>query len=47
MADEVDEQGKAFRDLTLLLILGIILVFMVMAGEFEDFIDPLIIMFSV
>ena len=44
---EVDEQGKAFRDLTLLLILGIILVFMVMAGEFEDFIDPLIIMFSV
>ena len=30
-----------------MLILGIILVFMVMAGEFEDFIDPLIIMFSV
>ena len=43
----VEEQRKAFRDLTLLLILGIILVYMVMAGEFEDFIDPLIIMFSV
>ena len=44
---EVDEQNKAFRDLTLLLIVGIILVFMVMASEFEDFVDPLIIMFSV
>ena len=44
---EVEEQRKAFRDLTLLLILGIALVYMVMAGEFEDFVDPLIIMFSV
>jgi len=43
----VEEQRKAFRDLTLLLILAIILVYMVMAGEFEDFVDPLIIMFSV
>lgn len=44
---EVEEQRRAFRDLTLLLILGVILVYMVMAGEFEDFIDPFIIMFSV
>ncbi|QCQ22076.1 efflux RND transporter permease subunit [Desulfoglaeba alkanexedens] len=44
---EVEEQRKAFRDLTLLLILGIALVYMVMAGEFEDFVDPFIIMFSV
>ena len=44
---EVEEQRKAFRDLSLLLILGIILVYMVMAGEFEDFVDPFIIMFSV
>jgi HAE1 family hydrophobic/amphiphilic exporter-1 len=44
---EVEEQQKAFRDLTLLLIVGVILVYMVMAGEFEDFIDPFIIMFSV
>ena len=44
---EVEEQRKAFNDLTLLLILGIILVYMVMAGEFEDFTDPFIIMFSV
>ncbi len=44
---EVEEQRKAFRDLTLLLLLGIALVYMVMAGEFEDFVDPFIIMFSV
>lgn len=44
---EVEEQRKAFRDLTLLLILGIALVYMVMAGEFEDLVDPFIIMFSV
>ena len=44
---EVEEQRKAFRDLALLLILGIVLVYMVMAGEFEDFVDPFIIMFSV
>jgi len=44
---EVKEQGKAFRDLLLLLILGVALVYMVMAGQFEDFVDPFIIMFSV
>jgi multidrug efflux pump subunit AcrB len=44
---QVEEQRKAFRDLTLLLILGVILVYMVMAGEFEDLVDPFIIMFAV
>ncbi|RZB37487.1 MAG: hypothetical protein SRB2_01031 [Desulfobacteraceae bacterium Eth-SRB2] len=44
---EVEEQRKAFNDMMLLLILGIILVYMVMAGQFEDFTDPFIIMFSV
>ncbi len=44
---EVKEQEKAFRDLLLLLILGVALVYMVMAGQFEDFVDPFIIMFSV
>jgi HAE1 family hydrophobic/amphiphilic exporter-1 len=43
----VEEQRKAFRDLTLLLVLGIVLVYMVMASQFEDLLDPLIIMFSV
>jgi len=44
---EVKEQEKAFRDLLLLLIMGVALVYMVMAGQFEDFVDPFIIMFSV
>jgi HAE1 family hydrophobic/amphiphilic exporter-1 len=44
---EVEEQRKAFNDLMLLLILGVSLVYMVMAGQFEDFKDPFIIMFSV
>ena len=43
----VEEQRKAFGDLTLLLILGIVLVYMVMAGQFENFLDPFIVMFSV
>ncbi|MDP2929593.1 MAG: efflux RND transporter permease subunit [Candidatus Omnitrophota bacterium] len=44
---EAEEQGKAFMDLTLLLVLGIILVYMVMAAQFESLIVPLIVMFSV
>ncbi len=44
---DAEEQGKAFMDLTLLLVLGIILVYMVMAAQFESLVDPLIVMFSV
>jgi HAE1 family hydrophobic/amphiphilic exporter-1 len=44
---EAEEQKKAFADLTLLLVLGICLVYMVMAAQFESLIDPFIIMFSV
>jgi HAE1 family hydrophobic/amphiphilic exporter-1 len=44
---EAEEQKKAFKDLTLLLILGIILVYMVMAAQFESLLDPFIIMFAI
>jgi len=44
---EAEEQAKAFKDLTLLLILGIALVYMVMAAQFESLLDPFIIMFAV
>jgi HAE1 family hydrophobic/amphiphilic exporter-1 len=44
---EAEEQAKAFKDLFLLLILGIILVYMVMAAQFESLLDPFIIMFAV
>ncbi len=44
---EAEEQTKAFRDLFLLLLLGIILVYMVMAAQFESLLDPFIVMFAV
>jgi HAE1 family hydrophobic/amphiphilic exporter-1 len=44
---EAEEQKKAFGDLTLLLILGIALVYMVMAGQFESLLDPFIVMFAI
>lgn len=44
---EAEEQVKAFRDLLLLLLLGIILVYMVMAAQFESLVDPFIVMFAV
>ncbi|MBI5145455.1 MAG: efflux RND transporter permease subunit [Candidatus Omnitrophica bacterium] len=44
---EAEEQTKAFKDLALLLILGIILVYMVMAAQFESLLDPFIVMFAV
>ncbi len=44
---DVEEQQKAFHDLTNLLILGIVLVYMVMAALFGNLRDPFIIMFSV
>jgi CzcA family heavy metal efflux pump len=44
---EAEEQRKAFRDLALLLALGIILVYMVMAAQFESLLNPFIVMFSI
>ncbi|MDD5042549.1 MAG: efflux RND transporter permease subunit [Candidatus Omnitrophica bacterium] len=44
---DAEEQGKAFKDLTLLLILGMSLVYMVMAAQFESLLDPFIVMFAV
>jgi len=44
---EVEEQKKVFKDLTILLVMGILLVYMVMASLFGNLRDPFIIMFSV
>jgi len=44
---EADEQRKAFGDLGLLLLLGVTLVYMIMAAQFESLVDPFIIMFSI
>jgi len=44
---EAEEQRKAFADLSLLLALGIALVYMVMAAQFESLLDPFIVMFAI
>jgi HAE1 family hydrophobic/amphiphilic exporter-1 len=44
---EVEQQAKAFNELRLVLILALILVYAVMASQYESLRDPFIIMFSV
>ena len=44
---EVEEQGRTFDQLRLMLILAIILVYAVMASQYESLKDPFIIMFSI
>ena len=47
MSGNIEQQHKTFSDLGLALILAIILVYMVMASQFQSLIDPFIIMFTV
>ena len=44
---EYEEQQKAAADFSMSIIMALILIYMVMAGQFERFLDPLIVMFSV
>jgi HAE1 family hydrophobic/amphiphilic exporter-1 len=44
---EVEQQAQAFRQLQLLLVLGVLLVYAVMASQYESLRDPFIVMFSV
>ncbi len=44
---EVEQQAKAFNELRMVLILALILVYAVMASQYESLRDPFIIMFSV
>ncbi|MFC1694080.1 efflux RND transporter permease subunit [Candidatus Latescibacterota bacterium] len=44
---DYEEQQKAFRELMFGFILAIFLVYMVMAGQFESFRDPFIVLFSI
>ena len=45
--NEVEEQAKSFNELRLVLILAIILVYTVMASQYESLKDPFIIIFSI
>ena len=44
---EVEQQAKAFGQLQLMLVLAIVLVYAVMASQYESLRDPFIIMFSI
>jgi HAE1 family hydrophobic/amphiphilic exporter-1 len=44
---EAEEQARAFNELRLMLILAVVLVYAVMASQYESLRDPFIIMFSV
>ena len=47
ISGDFEDQQSMFKDLIILMILIIILVYMVMASQFESFMSPLVIMFSV
>lgn len=47
VAGNFEEQKKAFRELVISLVLALVLVYMVLACQYESFLDPLIVMFSV
>ena len=42
-----EDQQDTFTDLGILMVLIIILVFIVMAAQFESLVDPFVIMFSI
>lgn len=42
-----EDQEKSFRQMGLMLVLGILLVYMVMAAQFESLLDPFLILFSI
>lgn len=44
---QIKEQADAFRQMGLLVLLGVLLVYMVMAGQYEAYLDPFVIMFSI
>ncbi|MDD3642224.1 MAG: efflux RND transporter permease subunit [Candidatus Krumholzibacteria bacterium] len=44
---DYEEQQKAFHELFIGLVLAIFLVYMVMAGQFESFRDPFVVLFSI
>ena len=46
-AGSVEEQRDSFADLFQLLMLGFVLVYLVMAAQFESWISPFVIMFSI
>lgn len=44
---DYEEQQKAFRELLLGMILALFLIYLVMAGQFESFRDPFVVLFAI
>lgn len=42
-----EDQADSFRQMGLMMVLGIVLVYMVMASQFESLLDPFLILFSI
>jgi HAE1 family hydrophobic/amphiphilic exporter-1 len=47
LGGEYEEQQEAKRALLITILLAIVLVYMVMAAQFEDLLDPFVVMFSI
>ncbi|MEW6429730.1 MAG: efflux RND transporter permease subunit [Thermodesulfobacteriota bacterium] len=47
VSGKFEEQQKAFDELSISLVLALVLVFMVLACQYESLLDPLVVMFSV
>ncbi|MFC2152559.1 efflux RND transporter permease subunit [Bacteroidota bacterium] len=47
LSGQITEQNESFTDLYTILVIGILLVYMVMAAQFESLKDPFIIMFAI
>jgi multidrug efflux pump subunit AcrB len=44
---DVEDLEETFMQMTFLILLGVVLVYMIMTGQYEAFLDPFVIMFSV
>lgn len=44
---DYEEQQKAFRELLISMILAIFLIYLIMAGQFESFRDPFVVLFAI
>lgn len=47
ISGDYEEQAESFRELLFSLVMAVLLVYMVMASQFESFLHPLVVMFSV
>jgi HAE1 family hydrophobic/amphiphilic exporter-1 len=47
LGGEYEEQQKAQRQLAIAMVLALLLVYMVMAAQFENLLDPFVVMFSI